>query len=322
MVIESPPQSKSSPVRPHARTYHRAYLNNLLANHFHTPLVVIEAPAGYGKTTLLSAVAHRSGAQIGWLALDAADTALNTFTANVCAALYRLPIVPDYHVLDAQDIRAAVQLVVSSMRELGIETLILDNFEHVADAPAINHLIEQVAAELPPPMQLILATQRTPLFKRAGRSRVTRLDVTESDLRFDPEDVVGYFAQVAGYEVSADEGGLIVERTQGQAAAVNLVLQVAYGLPSYLRINFEALLPAAGCATGTTAAVSLLRECLRRTPVPFDEAIRLLKGDEDTPLRRTLYQALAAANCLVHTLDDEVRTLLIHPLLRELSTRL
>jgi ATP-dependent transcriptional regulator len=114
MVIESPPQSKSSPVRPHARTYHRAYLNNLLANHFHTPLVVIEAPAGYGKTTLLSAVAHRSGAQVGWLALDTADAALNTFTANVCAALYRLPIVPDYYVLDAQDIRAAVQRVPSS----------------------------------------------------------------------------------------------------------------------------------------------------------------------------------------------------------------
>jgi len=137
-------------------------------------------------------------------------------------------------------------------------------------------------------------------------------------LRFDPEDVVGYFAQVARYEVSADEGGLIVERTQGQAAAVNLVLQVAYGLPSYLRINFEALLPAAG----TTAAVSLLRECLRRTPVPFDEAIRLLKSGEQTPVSQSLYQALAAANCLVHTLDDEARTLVIHPLLRELSTRL
>ncbi|QUV82564.1 hypothetical protein J8C01_04335 [Chloracidobacterium sp. D] len=318
MVIESPPQSKSSPVRPHARTYHRAYLNNLLANHFHTPLVVIEAPAGYGKTTLLSAVTHRSGAQVGWLALDAADAALNTFIANVCAALYRLPIVPDYQVLDTQDIRSAVKLVVSSMRELGIETLVLDNFEHVADVPAINQLIEQVAAELPPPVQLIIATQRTPIFKRAGRSRVTRLDITESDLRFDPEDVVGYFAQVARYEVSADEGGLIVERTQGQAAAVNLVLQVAYGLPSYLRINFEMLLPAASQAV----MVSLLRECLRRAPVAFDEAIHLLRSGADTPASQALYQFLAAANCLVHTLDDEARTLVIHPLLRELSTRL
>lgn len=318
MVVESLPQSKSWPVRPHLRTYHRAYLNNLLANHFHTPLVVIEAPAGYGKTTLLSAVAHRCGAQVGWLALDAADAALNTFTANVCAALYRLPIVPDYHLLNPQDIRSAVQLVVSSMRELGIETLVLDNFEHVADALAVNQLVEQVAAELPPPMQIILATQRTPLFKRTSRNRVPRLDVTESDLRFDPEDVVGYFAQVAGYEISADEGGLIVERTQGQAAIVNLVLQIAYGLPSYLRINFEALLP----ATGAAVSVSLLREWLRRTPVPFNEAVRLLKSGAETPASQTLYQALATANCLVHTLDDEAHTLVIHPLLRELSTRL
>ncbi|MGQ9896328.1 MAG: hypothetical protein ACUVR8_02025 [Acidobacteriota bacterium] len=318
MVVESLPQSKSSPVQPHARTYHRAYLNNLLSNHFHTPLVVIEAPAGYGKTTLLSAVTHRSGAQVGWLALDAADAALNTFTANVCAALYRLPIVPDYHLLDAQDIRSGVQLVVGSMRELGIETLVLDNFEHVADAPAINHLLEQVATELPPPLQIIVATQRTPLFKRAGRSRVARLDVTEADLRFDPEDVVGYFAQVAHYEVSANEAGLIVERTLGQPVAVNLVLQVAYGLPSYLRINFEALLP----TTGAAVLVSLLREYLRRLPVPFDEAIRLLKNREDTPVSQTLYQALAATNCLVHVLEDEAQTLVIHPLLQELATHL
>jgi LuxR family maltose regulon positive regulatory protein len=293
-------------------------LNNLLASHFHVPLVVIEAPAGYGKTTLLSAVKYRAGAQVGWLALDASDATVSSFTANVCAALYRLPIVPDYHVLNPQDTRSAVQLVVSSMRELGIETLVLDNFEFVADVPVINHLVEQVVAELPPPMQLVIATQRTPLFKRAGRSRVTRLDVTESDLRFDPEDVMGYFAQVARYEISAEEGGLIVERTQGQAAAVNLVSQIAYNLPSYLRIDFEALLP----ASGEPVLVSLLRECLRRLSVSFDEAVQLLKSGDESPRSQSIYRALAAANCLVHILDDENRTLVIHPLLRELSASL
>ncbi|MFQ3581704.1 MAG: hypothetical protein SNJ67_04015 [Chloracidobacterium sp.] len=317
-MVEALLQSKCSPVRPHPRAYHRAYLGNLLASNFHVPLVVIEAPAGYGKTTLLSAVKYRPSAQVGWLTLDSADAALNTFTANVCAALYRLPIVPDYQVLNPGDIRPAVQLIVSGMRELGIETLVLDNFERVADAPPVNHLIEQVAADLPPPMQLVVSTQRPPLFKRAARGRVARLDITEADLRFDPDDVVGYFAQIARYEVSADEGGLIVERTNGQAAAVNLVLQIAYGLPSYLRINFEALL----APTGESALVSLLREALRRMPVPFDEAIRLLKNKDEAPADQALYRALATANCLVHTLDDEARTLVVHPLMDELAIRL
>lgn len=318
-AAESLLQTKRTPVRPHRRAYHRAYLNNLLAGNFHVPLVVVEAPPGYGKTTLLSAAAHRPNAQVAWLTLDAADAALNTFTAHVCATLYRLPIVTDYHVLDPNDVRPAVQLVVSGMRELGVETLVLDNFESAAESPAVNHLIEQAAADLPPPMQIIVATQRPPLFKRAARGRIARLDVTEADLRFDPEDVVGYFAQAARYDINADEGGLIVERTGGQAAAVNLVLQIAYGLPSYLRINFEALL----APTGESALVWLLREFLRRLPVPFDEAVRLLKaGDWTTPAGRELHQALAAANCLVHTLDDDDRTLVVHPLLRELSKRL
>ncbi|MCS7080086.1 MAG: AAA family ATPase [Chloracidobacterium sp.] len=319
MTVESLLQAKRAPVRPHRRAYHRAYLGNLLAGHFHIPLVVIEAPPGYGKTTLLSAIAHRPNAQVGWLTLDATDAALNTFTANVCAALYRLPIVSDYHVLDPGDIRPAVQLVVNGMRELGIETLVLDNFERVAESPAVNYLVEQAAADLPPPLQIIIATQRPPLLKRTARGRVARLDITESDLRFDPEDVVGYFAQAARYDLSADEGGLIVERTGGQAAVVNLVLQLAYGLPSYLRINFETLLTPAG----ESAPVLLLREFLRRLPTPFDEAVRLLKnGDMETPAGRELHQALAAANCLVHTLDDDNRTLVVHPLLRELSKRL
>ncbi len=311
-------QSKQAPARPPGRAYHRAYLGNLLASNFHVPLVVIEAPSGYGKTTLLSAVKHRPGGQAGWLTLDPADAALNAFTANVCAALYRLPIVADYPVLAPGDIRPAVQLIVSGMRELGIETLVLDNFEDVADAPAVNQLVEHVAADLPPPMQLIIATQRPPLFKRAARGRVARLDITEADLRFDAEDVVGYFAQVARYDISADEAGLIVERTGGQAAAVNLVLQIAYGLPSYLRISFETLL----APTGESALLSLLREGLRRLAPPFEESVRLLKSGEDTPSSQSLYRLLAAANCLVHTLDDEDRTLVIHPLLRELSKRL
>ncbi|OYT72246.1 MAG: hypothetical protein CFK52_05350 [Chloracidobacterium sp. CP2_5A] len=318
MTDETPLQSKRAPARPHGRVYHRAYLGNLLASHFHVPLVVVEAPSGYGKTTLLSAVKHRPGGQAGWLTLDAADAALNAFTAHVCAALYRLPIVPDYHVLEPGDIRPAAQLIVSGMRELGIEILILDNFESVADAPAINQLVEHVAADLTPPMQLVIATQRPPLFKRAARGRVARLDITEADLRFDAEDVVGYFAQVARYDLSADEAGLIVERTNGQAAAVNLVLQIAYGLPSYLRMNFDALLAPAG----ESALVSLLREGLRRLAPPLEESVRLLKSGEGGLSSRALYRSLADANCLVHTLDDEDRTLVIHPLLQELSSRL
>ncbi len=316
--VESLLQTKRAPVRPHRRAYHRAYLSNLLAGNFHVPLVVVEAPPGYGKTTLLSAVAHRPNAQVAWLALDAADATLNTFIADVCAALYRLPIVTDYHILNPNDIRPAVQFVVSGMRGLDIETLVLDNFETVADAPTVNALIEQTAADLPPPMQIIVATQRPPLFKRTIRGRVARLDITEADLRFDPEDVVRYFAQVARYDISGDEAGLIVERTGGQAAAVNLAVQIAHGLPSYLRINFEALL----APTRESVLVQLLREFLRRLPFPFDASVRLLKdGDLTTPAGYELHQALAAANCLVHTLDDD-QTLVVHPLLRELSKHL
>ncbi len=326
--LEDSRQLKRIPVRPHPRAYHRAYLGGLLSSHFNVPLVVIEAPEGYGKTTLLTSVMHRAEAQVRWLTLDRDDATLNAFVASLCATLYALPVITDQRIVSANDVPGALRLVVSAIRELGIDTVILDDFENVSHSPVINQLIEQAAAELPPPTQLVVATRKSPPFKRGARMRARMLEITASDLCFDTEDVVGFFGTVARYHLDPADASLIVERTGGQPAAVNLLLQIAYGLPSYLRINFEALLgPAEEVAT-----VSFLREILKRLPFPFEATVAALKSaPTDDPiethgvaptLRDEILGFLAASNCLVHQLEAPHAPPVPHRMLNELAQKL
>ncbi len=59
-----------------------------------TPLTLLSAPAGWGKTTLLSAWAHRQKAQVAWLSLDELDNSPTRFWSALIAALRRCPDLP------------------------------------------------------------------------------------------------------------------------------------------------------------------------------------------------------------------------------------
>lgn len=322
-------QLKRIPVKPHPRAYHRAYLGGLLSSHFDTPLVVIEAPEGYGKTTLLTSVMHRAEAQVRWLSLDAGDSSLNAFVASLCATLYALPVITDQPIVSANDVAGALRLVVSAIRELGVDTVILDNFETVSHSQIINQFLEQAAPELPPTTQLVVATSKSPTFKRGARMRARMLEISASDLCFDTEDVVGYFETVGRYAISPADASLIVERTGGQPAAVNLLLQIAFGLPSYLRINFEALL---GPPTDDISTVSFLREILKRLPFPLEATVAAVKslssGESRDPLssapslRDEVLRFLAVSNCLVHQLDAPEFPTVPHRMLSQLAENL
>ena len=54
------------------------------------PLAIVVAPAGYGKTTLVSSWASQSGIPCAWLSLDAGDNQLSIFVDYLLAAIQRL----------------------------------------------------------------------------------------------------------------------------------------------------------------------------------------------------------------------------------------
>ncbi|MBX7223710.1 MAG: hypothetical protein K1Y36_27595 [Blastocatellia bacterium] len=329
--------NKRIPVRPHARAFQRAYLSNLLSSHFDLPLVVVEAPRGFGKTTLLASMAHRANANVRWLTLDEKDRDLNTCVTNLCSALYNVQMGGGANI--GGNISQSARLIVSAFRELSVDTLILDNYEAVYNADSINGLLEQVVSELPPLTQVVIATQKTPPFKRSGRLRFRLTEVTQSDLRFDVDDVASYFETIARYRLSPAEASMIVQRTDGQPVSVNLLSQLAYGLQSYLRINFDAL----RLAPGEQTLIFLLREVIKRSSFQLDQAAQILTNlqlamtapptaadepvqtpslAEATAAALPLLEQLATQYCLVHELSSADRTLSPHPMLFDLGSLL
>ena len=73
--------------RPSARLVHRSLLDERLAEGMTCALTLISAPAGFGKTTLLSDYLTRSATPVAWLSLEREDNDLVRFLSYVIAAL-------------------------------------------------------------------------------------------------------------------------------------------------------------------------------------------------------------------------------------------
>jgi LuxR family maltose regulon positive regulatory protein len=116
-------------------------------------LILISAPAGFGKTTLLSEWIAGCGRPVAWLSLDKEDDDLARFLSYLVGALQMVPSLGgDYHLIQAQPIHDALSFLLDHM---------------------------------PPSMHLVLATRADPplpIARLRGRGQLTEL--CQTDLRF------------------------------------------------------------------------------------------------------------------------------------------
>src|SRR6266852_6057069 len=175
----------------------------------HRKLTLISAPAGFGKTTLVSewlAGCHRPAA---WLSLDEGDNDPTRFLTYLVAALRT--IAPDIGVgvLGAlqspqppptESIRTALLNEITTIPDNFV--LVLDDY-HVLDAKPVEQALPFLLEHLPPQMHLVIATREDPALPLA-RLRVggylTELRV--ADLRFTHSEATGFLNQAMGLTLS------------------------------------------------------------------------------------------------------------------------
>ena len=154
------------PLRPNVVS--RPRLLERLNEGLHRKLTLISAPAGFGKTTLLSAWVAGCDRQVAWLSLDEADSDPARFLTYLVAALQTI----------APTIGEGVLGVLQSPQPPPIETiltallneittipdhfvLVLDDY-HVLDAKPIDNALTFLLDHLPPQMHLVIATREDP----------------------------------------------------------------------------------------------------------------------------------------------------------------
>ncbi len=200
-------------------------------------LTLIAAPAGFGKTTLLSAwraTAAGSALLFGWVSLDRADndplrfwsyviTALDILAPGVgttALALLQLPQPPPIeHILTSILNALSVAYAVPPVRDIA---LVLDDY-HVITAPAIHGALALLLDYLPPQLHLVILTRADPALPMARlRARGVVTELHASDLRFTPDEAAAFLNQTMGLSLTAADLAALEARTEGWIAGLQL----------------------------------------------------------------------------------------------------
>jgi LuxR family maltose regulon positive regulatory protein len=190
-------------------------------------LVLLRAPAGFGKTTVMLQVRRRfeeTGVPHAWLTLDRADNDVGRFLSVLIAAL--APLVPGLRQFEQAQGLGPDELAFALIDTVAASplpfALFLDDFEVLRGA-AVLGLVQELLAQLPRGAQLIVGSRGVPDFGLGRlRARGRLLDVDPMQLRFSAEEVEGFLRERRGLSLSLDDMRRLHRSTEGWIAALCL----------------------------------------------------------------------------------------------------
>ncbi len=215
------------PLRPHVVL--RPRLIERLNEGLHHKLTLIAAPAGFGKTTLVSAWLAGCDRQVAWLSLDKGDSDPTLFLTYLVAALQT--IAPDMGggvlgALQSPQPPPTASLLTALLNDITTISdpfvLVLDDY-HVIDAQPVDQALTYLVEHLPPQMHLVIVTREDPalpLARLRARGHLTELRAT--DLRFTPSEAAGFLNQGMDLNLSAEDIARLLARTEGWIAGLQL----------------------------------------------------------------------------------------------------
>ena len=197
-------------------------------------LILVVAPAGYGKSTLLSEWAQallQNGKAVAWYALDSSDDDPLPFGSYLVASLAQA-LGPAAGLADlAQRLRSSPEIdlprllaplinaVAASDREC---VLILDDY-HLISAPAIHSALTFLLERLPENMHVAIGSRSDPPFPLARlRARGLLLELRTADMRFSEGETERFLNAVMRLDLPAEAVSLLEARTEGWIAGLQL----------------------------------------------------------------------------------------------------
>jgi LuxR family maltose regulon positive regulatory protein len=204
----------------------------LLREGLNRPLTLISAPAGFGKTTLLSEWrASEAGRSfpLAWLSLDNDDNDASRFLIYLVSALGTLKAGMGESALAALQspqpppAKAILTALANDLNTLSAPfALVLDDY-HVISSQSVHEALKFMIDHMPLQMHLVLLTRADPplpLARLRASSQLT--EIRTLDLRFIPEETAAFLNEVMGLELSTDQIDALETRTEGWIAGLQL----------------------------------------------------------------------------------------------------
>lgn len=193
-------------------------------------LTLVAAPAGFGKTTLLSHWLGRVGRPAAWLALEEGDADPARFLRYLAGALER--VAPGLEQPARETLRLAQQpafetliaLVVNHVAALPAPAiLVLDDY-HSIDRPEVHDLLGALLEHLPPSLHLVLLTREDPPLPLARlRVRGQLNELRAEELKFSAEEAARFLRECMGLDLAPDDVAALEARSEGWIAGLQLV---------------------------------------------------------------------------------------------------
>lgn len=213
----------------HRRILPRPNLSAKLENWAEHNLILVQAPAGFGKTTLLVNWLNKSAVTSSWFTIDERDNNPSRFIPALVRAIRNLsPRLAEkgearisYDPFDPESPLLEVLNEADRMELSGV--LILDDFHFISD-PEILKTINYVLKNLPRGLCLILLTRNKPglSLSRLRSSRQVK-EIEIENFRFTSEEVKQLFNTINNYSLSEQELSVLSTQTEGWIGGLQLV---------------------------------------------------------------------------------------------------
>jgi len=193
-------------------------------------LTLISAPAGFGKTTLLSewiADAQRRDphVRVGWLSLDENDNDPSRFLTYLVSALQRADpaIGSETLPLPLPSFEPALTALINDVAQSAYEIiLVLDDFQLIEEK-TIRDALVFLLDHLPSNLHLAIASRSDPLLPVARlRAGGELTELRAADLRFTPDEAAAFLGRMVDLDLSADDIAALETRTEGWIAGLQL----------------------------------------------------------------------------------------------------
>jgi len=228
-------QTKFYVPRPRRGLVPRPRLSERLDRGTASKLVLVSAPAGFGKTTLLTewlaarpvALADKQSA--AWLSLDRGDNDPASFWAYVIAALRTVASGAGESALallrapQPPPVETVLKALLNDLAAIaGDIVLVLDDY-HVIDVREVQDGMAFLLDHLPPGLHVVIASRADPALPLARlRARGELAEIRAAELRFTADEAAAYLNEMMGLQLTARDVAALEARTEGWIAALQL----------------------------------------------------------------------------------------------------
>ena len=207
----------------------RDRLIGLLNQGIERKLILVSAPAGFGKTTLLSDWSHQTGMAVNWLSLDERDNDLTRFWTYIVGALQRTH----------SKVGEATLAMLHSTESIPFESFLIPLINEIANTKdnialilddyhvIINHPVHEsltfLLDHLPSQLHLVIASRvdfSLPLARLRARGQL--IELRSADLRFTQAEATSFLSEAIRLPLSKEQVEAIQERTEGWIAGLQL----------------------------------------------------------------------------------------------------